>query len=80
MKKLLDRIEDALVYRLDWHNEQISAWSAISIEYIGRKYMLPLNSLYGLTHENCPRCGAPLYVSDLCRFKYVCLECDENFD
>ena len=23
MKKLLDRIEDALVYRLDWHNEQI---------------------------------------------------------
>lgn len=34
---------------------------------------------YGLTNETCPRCGAPLYVSDLCSYKYVCLDCDENF-
>lgn len=39
-----------------------------------------LGECLGLTEETCPRCGAPLYVSDLCRFKYVCLECDENFD
>lgn len=71
---------NAVVKIIEIPNEQISAWSAISIEYIGRKYMLPLNSLYGLTHETCPRCGSPLYVSDHCRFMYVCLECDENFD
>lgn len=39
-----------------------------------------LGECLGLTEETCPRCGAPLYVSDHCRFKYVCLECDENFD
>lgn len=34
---------------------------------------------YGLTEETCPRCGSPLYVSDLCRHDFVCLKCDENF-
>lgn len=37
------------------------------------------NEIYGLTNEVCPKCGKPLYVSDLCAYKYVCLECDENF-
>ena len=35
---------------------------------------------YGLTDKVCPKCGKPLYVSDLCSYPYVCLECDENFD
>lgn len=39
-----------------------------------------LNEIYGLTDKACPRCGHSLYVSDLCRYPYVCLECDENFD
>lgn len=38
-----------------------------------------LGHLYGLTDEICPKCGHPLYVSDLCSYPYVCLECDENF-
>lgn len=38
-----------------------------------------LGECYGLTSEKCPRCGAPLYVSDLCQYRCVCLECDENF-
>lgn len=38
-----------------------------------------LRECYGLTSEVCPKCGKPLYVSDLCRYKYVCLNCDENF-
>lgn len=38
-----------------------------------------LGHLYGLTDETCPKCGKPLYVSDLCSYPYVCLECDENF-
>ena len=35
---------------------------------------------YGLTDKVCPKCGKPLYVSDLCSYPYVCLTCDENFD
>lgn len=61
-------------------NGDLDAWSAIGVEYNGKEYALPLNDLYGLTEHTCPRCGAPLYVSDLCRFNFVCLACDENFD
>ena len=38
-----------------------------------------LREIYGLTDETCPKCGSPLYVSDLCHYEFVCLECDENF-
>ena len=38
-----------------------------------------LNEIYGLTDEVCHKCGSPWYVSDLCQYDYVCLECDENF-
>lgn len=38
-----------------------------------------LNEIYGLTEKRCPRCGSPLYVSDLCAYQNVCLKCDENF-
>lgn len=38
-----------------------------------------LAECYGLTDKTCPRCGAPLYVSDNCAYPYVCVECDENF-
>lgn len=38
-----------------------------------------LNEIYGLTELTCPKCGSPLYVSDLCLYECVCLECDENF-
>lgn len=27
----------------------------------------------------CPRCGAPLYLSDLPQYRSVCYGCDENF-
>ena len=38
-----------------------------------------LRECLGLTNEKCPKCGKPLFVSDLCQYKYVCLHCDENF-
>lgn len=38
-----------------------------------------LNEIYGLTDLKCRKCGSPIYVSDLCSYPYVCLECDENF-
>ena len=38
-----------------------------------------LGECYGLTDKVCPKCGSPLYVSDLCSYPYVCLDCDENF-
>lgn len=31
------------------------------------------------TNERCPRCGNPLYLSDLPQYTYVCAECEENF-
>lgn len=37
-----------------------------------------LCSKYG-TDKNCPRCGNKLLKSDLKDYKYLCLECDENF-
>lgn len=27
----------------------------------------------------CPRCGQPLYLSDVSGYDFVCPECDENF-
>lgn len=31
------------------------------------------------TNKKCFRCGSQLLVSDLKEYKYLCLECDENF-
>lgn len=31
------------------------------------------------TEKRCPKCGEPLYYSDLPEYDYVCVECDENF-
>lgn len=33
---------------------------------------------YG-TNKHCFRCGSQLLVSDLKEYKFLCLECDENF-
>ena len=33
---------------------------------------------YG-TDKRCPHCGAQLFKSDLPAYKYLCIECDENF-
>ena len=32
-----------------------------------------------LTDKRCPHCDAPLYLSDLPQYDYVCIECEENF-
>lgn len=45
----------------------------------GNEQEVCLGHLYGLTDKICPRCKKPLYVSDLCSYPYVCLDCDENF-
>lgn len=37
-----------------------------------------LHRKYG-TNKKCFRCGSQLLVSDLKQYKYLCLECDENF-
>lgn len=37
------------------------------------------DEVYGLTDKKCKKCGRDVYVSDLCSYPYVCLECDENF-
>lgn len=70
---------DVIVKILEIPDEELTGWSAISIDFNGRQYSLPLHNLYGLTGETCHKCGHPLYVSDLCQYMYVCLECDENF-
>lgn len=31
------------------------------------------------TGRTCPRCGMPLYLSDLPQYDGVCYECNENF-
>lgn len=36
------------------------------------------SEIYGLTSKKCKRCGHDIYISDLCSYPYVCLECDEN--
>lgn len=45
----------------------------------GNEQEVCLGHLYGLTDKFCPKCGQPLYVSDLCSYPYVCIKCDENF-
>lgn len=53
--------------------------TGILIEHNGVTMEVIMTELYGLTDETCHKCGHPLYVSDLCSYQYVCLECDENF-
>lgn len=31
------------------------------------------------TDKECPKCGRPLFYSDVEGYEYVCTECDENF-
>lgn len=31
------------------------------------------------TDKKCCRCSSPLLKSDLKEYKYLCIECDENF-
>ena len=31
------------------------------------------------TGNHCPRCGLPLYLSDLPQYDETCYECEENF-
>ena len=37
-----------------------------------------LYSKYG-TNKKCLKCGRQLLISDLKQYKYLCLNCDENF-
>lgn len=63
-------------------NDYEDALTNDTIILIGNGYSeveVTLNEIYGLTDEICHKCGHPLYVSDLCSYQYVCLECDENF-
>lgn len=54
-------------------------YTKILVSLNGKQEEVILGELYGLTNETCPKCGHLLYVSDLCSYQYVCLECDENF-
>lgn len=37
-----------------------------------------LHKKYG-TNKKCVKCGNQLLISDLKQYKYLCLNCDENF-
>lgn len=37
-----------------------------------------LHNKYG-TNKKCAKCGKQLLISDLKQYKYLCLNCDENF-
>lgn len=43
-----------------------------------KQYKDKLHQKYG-TNKRCFRCGSQLLVSDLKEYKYLCLNCDENF-
>ena len=47
-------------------------------EYRDKKLKDKLYQKYG-TNKRCFRCGNQLLVSDLKQYKYLCLNCDENF-
>lgn len=59
--------------------EDLSLDSPILVLCEKREMYVPFGKLYGYTDKECPKCGQPLYVSDLCSYPYVCIECDENF-
>lgn len=61
-------------------DDELTESADILCEHNGKTCKLMLSILYGLTDETCPRCGEPVFVSDLCDYRYVCLNCDENFD
>lgn len=63
-------------------NDLDDSLSDDTIILIGNGYSeaeVTLNEIYGLSSKTCPKCGHSLYVSDLCSYQYVCIECDENF-
>ena len=34
---------------------------------------------YAVTGYKCPRCGGPVYPSDIPEYTYQCFDCDEDF-
>ena len=62
----------------DW-DDNLSVDTIILIGNGHSEVEVTLDEIYGLTDKTCPKCGHPLYVSDLCSYPHVCLECDENF-
>lgn len=61
------------------YDDSLSVDTIILISNGGSEAEVTIGEIYGITDKNCPKCGHPLYVSDLCCYPYVCLECDENF-
>lgn len=60
-------------------NEELDEYTSIILTDGAKVFGADFAKCYGLTDQVCPKCGNPLYVSDLCSYKYVCLDCDENF-
>ena len=71
----LIRMEDMISHLCDLLPEQkeIVEEASALIEDVGGK----LEKFH--TGNFCPRCGLPLYLSDLPQYDEVCYECDENF-
>lgn len=61
------------------YDEPLSKDTIILLTSENSEAEVTIDEIYGLTDERCPKCGSPLYVSDLCQYQCVCLECDENF-
>lgn len=61
------------------YDDSLSVDTIILISNGGSEAEVTIGEIYGLTDEVCHKCGHPLYVSDLCSYSYVCLDCDENF-
>lgn len=49
-------------------------------EVLETKSILDEKTALFQTGSHCPRCGEPLYLSDLPNYEAVCYNCDENFD
>ena len=54
----------------DYYNLKSDELRAKAKQKIYQKYV---------TNKHCVKCGNKLLVSDLKEYKYLCLECDENF-
>ena len=74
----LEALEEAIKYQKEEMDNLLNKYYDEENEIKKSKLEQRLYEQYG-TNKKCFRCGKQLLVSDLKEYKYLCLNCDENF-
>ena len=79
LKGTVTAVDDVATVHIAWDNG--SSLGAAYGEDVIRKLpgIVHDGRWYEETGQKCPRCGCPVYPSDIPEYNYQCFDCDEDF-